>query len=302
MAGEITAAGAVVWRPDARDSSGRSPEIALVHRPRYDDWSLPKGKLERGERSRTAAVREVREETGFRVRLGRHLGRTRYRVTRPEPAAKVVEYYAARALDGSFAPGDETDDLRWLAPGAALDLLSYEHDKRIVTGFAGQPHDTMTLLLVRHAKAGSRAEWTGPDDDRPLSANGRRQVPPIEALCALYGPTRVSSAPLVRCVETVSGVAASIGVPVVLEPLLSEAGYAGHEEAAVGRVLSLVGEGGVPVVCSQGGVIPDLVSRVAGASGLPVHEAKAKKASVWALFFVPDDTPRLLAADYIPKP
>jgi 8-oxo-dGTP diphosphatase len=302
MAGEIAAAGAVVWRPDARDPGGRSPEIALVHRPRYDDWSLPKGKLHRGERSRSAAVREVGEETGFRVALGRHLGRTRYRVTRPEPATKVVEYYAARALDGSFAPGDETDDLRWLAPAAALDLLSYEHDKRIVTGFTGQPHDTTALLLVRHAKAGSRTEWTGPDDERPLSANGRRQVPPIETLCALYRPTRVHSAPLVRCVDTVGGVAASAGVPVVPEPLLSEAGYAGREEAAVARLLSLAGEGGVPVVCSQGGVIPDLVSRVAGASGLPVREVKAKKASVWALFFTPDATPRLMATNYIPKP
>jgi 8-oxo-(d)GTP phosphatase len=300
MAGEITAAGAVVWRPDARDPS--SPEIALVHRPRYDDWSLPKGKLERGERARSAAVREVGEETGYRVALGRHLGRTRYRVTRPEPAAKVVEYYAARALDGAFAPGEETDDLRWLTPSAALELLSYEHDKRIVTGFASLPHDTAPLLLVRHAKAGSRSEWTGPDDERPLSANGRRQVPPIEELCALFRPTRVHSAPLVRCVDTVAGVAASAGVPVVPEPLLSEAGYAGREEAAVARVLELVGAGSTPVVCSQGGVIPDLVSRVAGASGLPVHVAKAKKASVWALFFAPAADPQLVAANYIPKP
>lgn len=302
MLREITAAGAVVWRPDARDGTGGPPEIALVHRPRYDDWSLPKGKLERDESTRGAAAREVAEETGFRIALGRHVGRTRYRVTRPEPATKVVEYYAARALEGSFEPGDEVDELRWLSPGAATEALSYDHDRRIVQGFTQLPHDTTTLLLVRHAKAGNRAEWTGPDVDRPLSANGRHQVPPINALSALYGVSRVYSAPLVRCVDTVSEVAASLGVPVELEPLLAEEHYAGNEEATLARLLEIIGEGGTPEVCSQGGVIPDLVSRVAGAAGLPIGEVAAKKGSIWALFFTQEEGPRLVAADYIPKP
>ncbi|HEY7595173.1 MAG TPA: NUDIX domain-containing protein [Actinophytocola sp.] len=302
MAGEITAAGAVVWRRGAREA----PQIALVHRPRYDDWSLPKGKLERGESTREAAAREVAEETGFRVALGHHVGRTRYRVTRPEPATKVVEYYAARPLDGSFEPGDEVDELRWLAPDAAKELLSYDHDRRIVDAFTALPHDTTTLLLVRHAKAGSRASWDGPDDERPLSVNGRHQLPPIHTLCGLYGASRVHAAPLVRCVETVRAVAESLGVAVTEEQLLSEAGYTGNEDAALARLLDIAGAGGTPVVCSQGGVIPDLVSRVAGAAGLPVGELAAKKASVWALFFTCDDHadggPRLVAADYIPRP
>ena len=297
MAGEILAAGGVVWRP-----GGADPEIALVHRPRYDDWSLPKGKLERGERLRVAAVREVAEETGFRVALGHHVGSTRYDVQEPEPATKVVEYYAARALDGSFAPGDETDELRWLPPDAALDLLTHDRDKDIVKAFTAIPHDTTTLLLVRHAKAGSRAEWHGPDDERPLSANGRHQLRSIEVVGALYAPTGVHSAPLVRCVDTVRGLADALGVEVTPEPMLSEAGYVGHEEAATGRLLEIVSAGGTPVVCSQGGVIPDLVSRVAGAGGVEIGEVAAKKASIWALFFTREATPRLVTADYMPKP
>ncbi|MPZ84516.1 MAG: NUDIX domain-containing protein [Actinophytocola sp.] len=302
MAQEVSAAGAVVWRPDARDRTGETVEIALVHRPRYDDWSLPKGKLERGETSRIAAAREVAEETGFRVRLGRHLGRVRYRVTRPEPADKVVEYYAARAGGGAFAPGDETDELRWLPPEKAFDLLSYDHDERIVAAFTALPPDLTTVLLVRHAKAGSRAEWREADDLRPLSANGRRQVPPINAMAALYGADRVYSAPLVRCVDTVRQVADELGATVVTDPLLSEASYADTAEPTVARFLEIVTAGGTPVVCSQGGVIPDLVSRVAGAAGLAPGEVVSKKASIWALFFTVDGDAHLVAADYIPKP
>jgi|SRR4051794_6870532 8-oxo-dGTP pyrophosphatase MutT (NUDIX family) len=295
MSEEIAAAGAVVWRPA---SSGGSVEIALVHRQRYDDWSLPKGKLDPGESHRDAAVREVAEETGFHVALGPHLGRTAYRVTRPHPAPKVVEYYAARALDGSFEPSDEVDELRWVSASTAVSMLSYQHDEPIVRAFLALPGDLSTLLLVRHAKAGSRSAWDGPDVERPLSSNGRRQLPHITRMTTAYGVTRVHSAPLVRCVDTVRQVADSLGVPVALEPLLSEEGYAA--KPSTDRLLAIAGADGTAVVCSQGGVIPDLVSRVAVAGGVPVGEVVSKKASVWALFFVSGSTPRLLAAEYIP--
>lgn len=295
MTEEIAAAGAVVWRRDRG-----VVEIALVHRPRYDDWSLPKGKLDPGESHPAAAVREVAEETGFHVALGRYLGCTRYRVTRPEPAPKVVEYYAARALHGSFEPGDEVDELRWLPIPAALEMLTHRHDDAIVQAFTDLPPDTTTLLLVRHAKAGSRSTWDGPDADRPLSANGRRQLAHVASLSALYDATRVHSAPLVRCVDTVRPVADSLGVAVAAEPLLSEEGYADNEAAAVVRLLEIAGDGGTPVVASQGGVIPDLVSRVAKAADMDLGEVVSKKASVWALFFTASDGLRLVAADYSP--
>ena len=108
------------------------------------------------------------------------------------------------------------------------------------------------------------------------------------------------SAPLVRCVDTVRPVADSLGVAVTVEPLLSEEGYAGNEAAAAPRLLEIAADGGTPVVCSQGGVIPDLVSRVAEAAGMDLGEVVSKKASVWALFFTTSDGPRLVAADYSP--
>jgi 8-oxo-dGTP diphosphatase len=289
---EIAAAGAVVWR--MRDGV---VEIVLVHRLRYDDWTLPKGRLERDESARVAAVREVREETGARVALGRFLGRTRYRVGHDR---KQVDYFAARYLDGEFTPSDEVADVRWLPVAEAAAKLSYDRDHPVMKAFSAHPADLTTLLLVRHAKAGSRAQWDDADELRPLSRNGEKQVPPVRVLGALYGADRVHAAPLVRCVRTVSPIAEDLGRAVVEEELLSERKYEGMAAAARDRLLEIVSPGGVAVVCSQGGVIPDLLSRIAADSGLPpLRRVESKKGSVWALFF---DGTRLVAADYIRVP
>jgi 8-oxo-dGTP diphosphatase len=292
MAQEIAAAGAVVWR--LRDGV---VEVALVHRLRYRDWTLPKGKLDPGETVRVAAHREVLEETGARVALGRFLGRTRYRV---EADRKVVDYFAARYLDGEFAPSDEVAEVRWLPVPDALALLSYDRDHPVLTAFAAHPADLTTVLLVRHAKAGSRAQWDDADELRPLSHNGEKQLAPLRTLATAYGATRVYSAPLLRCVHTVAPIAEDIGVPVVEEELLAERKYEGMAEAAQRRLLEIAEEGGVPVVCSQGGVIPDLLTRLAAESGVSLgRRVESKKGSVWALFFAES---RLVAADYIRVP
>jgi 8-oxo-dGTP diphosphatase len=297
MAREIAAAGAVVWRRSAADTGGGTGlAVAVVHRPRYDDWSLPKGKLEPGESARVAAWREVREETGARVALGRSLVRTRYRVG---PDRKQVDYFAARYLDGGFTPSDEVAELRWVSLPAARSLLTYDHDRTVLAEFEALPAELTTLLLVRHAKAGSRAQWDDVDELRPLSSNGRHQVPPIRRLGTVYGADAVYAAPLVRCVQTVEPIAEDLSVKVVEEELLAEHAYPGMEEAAVRRVLEIVAAGGVPVLCSQGGVIPDLIGRMANADELRLTRVESKKGSVWALFFADS---RLVAADYVRVP
>lgn len=126
----VLAAGGVVHR-----ANDRGDEIAVVHRPRYDDWSLPKGKLEPGESAEAGALREVHEETGLRCRLGRELSSTRYRDRHGRP--KQVRYWMMEPIeDTGFVPNDEVDELRWLSPGEAADLLTYEHDRRLVEGLA----------------------------------------------------------------------------------------------------------------------------------------------------------------------
>lgn len=282
----------MVWRARAD-----AVEVALVHRPRYDDWSLPKGKLERGESTRVAAWREAHEETGARVALGRFLGATAYRVGAER---KVVDYFAARYVSGSFRPSEEVDSLRWLPVAEARSSLTYERDRTVLDAFTALPATLTTLLVVRHAKAGSRAQWKDADELRPLSHTGEKQVPPIHRLAKAYGVDRVYSAPLVRCVRTVQPVADDLGVKVAEEELLAEKAYEGMADAAVHRLLEIVAEGGVPLACSQGGVIPDLVSRLASASGMPLAKrVEAKKGSVWALFFAET---RLVAADYVAAP
>jgi 8-oxo-dGTP diphosphatase len=130
---EIRAAGGVLWRTGAD-----GVEIAVVHRPRYDDWSLPKGKLDPGEGWKAAALREVEEETGVRCSLGEELPSVSYDDNKGR--RKCVRYWLMQAADESadapFEPNDETDDLRWLAPGDAAQLLTYERDRGVVAAAA----------------------------------------------------------------------------------------------------------------------------------------------------------------------
>jgi 8-oxo-dGTP diphosphatase len=122
----VRAAGGLVLR---RDAAG-AVEIALVHRPKYDDWSYPKGKLHAGETFEDAACREVEEETGYRVRLGRELPEIRYRD--PQDRPKVVRYWTMTPIDGEFEPNAEVDELRWESLEGAAALLSYQHDRELL--------------------------------------------------------------------------------------------------------------------------------------------------------------------------
>ena len=124
-AAEVKAAGGVVWR---RGAGG--VEVAVVHRPHRGDWSLPKGKLDPGEGWEEAAVREVEEEIGFRCRVGRELPPVCY--TDNKGRQKVVRYWLMEPVDGEFTLNDEVDELRWLIPSAAVELLSYPHDRELV--------------------------------------------------------------------------------------------------------------------------------------------------------------------------
>ncbi|MDX3239788.1 NUDIX hydrolase [Streptomyces sp. ME03-5709C] len=125
----ILAAGAVVWRRSPVDGG---LEIALIHRPKYDDWSLPKGKLKRGEAALDGALREVREETGLDCVPGRVLPSTAYPV---EGRTKIVRYWAAEAREGSFAPNREVDRMVWLPPAASRNRLTHERDRAVLDAF-----------------------------------------------------------------------------------------------------------------------------------------------------------------------
>ena len=295
---EVRAAGAVLWR----EGDG-GPEVAVVHRPRYDDWSLPKGKLDPGELAAHAAAREIQEETGFSCALSRQLTDVHYEVPTPSggTAPKRVTYYSAQATGGEFAPNEEVDVLRWVPPARAREKLSYELDATVLDAFERLPTDVRTLLLVRHAEAGTRAGFDGNDDHRPLSATGEEQRAALLRLLPLFGPARVYAAPRTRCEQTVSPVAEQLGTELQRETALSEEAYRNDPTAGSQRLLGIAEEPGVAVVCSQGGVIPDLVAQLAHSSGLALRDVPCAKGSVWTLTFRDGTTgsPELVAADYL---
>ena len=132
MSDVVLAAGGVVWRRKKRSAV----EVLLVHRPKYDDWTLPKGKLDDGESAEEAAVREVEEETGFRVSLGQELPSTDYhdRFGRP----KNVRYWVMDITGGDFEPNREVDEVRWLSVDDAKGALSYPRDRNVLEAFAAR--------------------------------------------------------------------------------------------------------------------------------------------------------------------
>lgn len=294
----IRAAGGVLWRVGPDDPA--TVQVAVIHRPRYDDWSLPKGKLASGESEPDCAVREVLEETGHHARLGRSLGETRYLKesdgsTRP----KVVRWWAMEATGGTFSPTREVDRLEWLAPGDAEALLTRDTDRQLLERFVRGPIPARTVLLVRHASAGSRSRWTGDDRLRPLDECGMAQAEELVRPLSHFDPTHIISADFVRCVQTVQPLGMAMVLPIAREPLLSELGYPGREEAAVNLLRSAGGEHAVVVACSQGDVIPDLLARLAVADDIDLPDERSGKASVWALTF---HDRRLVAAEHFPPP
>jgi 8-oxo-dGTP diphosphatase len=267
----VRAAGGVLWR---QGESG--PEVAVVHRPRYDDWSLPKGKLDDDEPHLSAAIREIREETGYDGVAGVRLGSTSYDVSvdgRRVP--KVVQWWSVQATGGGFAPGREVDELRWLRPAQARALLG---DDGVLARWCSLPLAPALVLLVRHASAGDASSWRGDDDLRPLDDKGIRQTALVTRVLHHYAPTRVLSAPPVRCQDTVRPLADLLGLPVELDPLVGEQDAPARPERHVSR---LAQPGTAVVVCSQGGVIP----RVVGSLDASLQPVAASKGSLWVLAF-----------------
>jgi 8-oxo-(d)GTP phosphatase len=298
----IRAAGGVVWRNGGTFAGEPSVEVAVIHRPRYDDWSFPKGKLTSGESDLQGAVREVLEETGYHVRVGRPLGESRYEKNGMAGArTKVVRWWAMQVEEGAFSPTAEVDRLEWLTLADAGERLTRASDRELLERFARGTTPTRTVLLVRHASAGSSAQWTGDDRDRPLDECGVAQADELVHLLAQYEIGSIVSADVRRCVETVAPVADALGVPVQEAPLFSEVGYPGREAEAMALLRRQGDAQHDAIVCSQGGVIPDLLVRMAGADDFPLETPVAhRKGSTWALSIDPDGA--LIAADYLEAP
>jgi 8-oxo-dGTP pyrophosphatase MutT (NUDIX family)/phosphohistidine phosphatase SixA len=252
-AGEIRAAGAVVWR---RSQDG--PLVAVVHRPKYDDWTLPKGKREPGEHILLTAVREVAEETGQRVTLGRRLSAACYKV---DGRPKRVDYWAGlcREPPADFVPNHEVDRLDWLSVAEAADRLTYDRDVVILSEFAAGPAETVPWILLRHASAGSRSSWRGADLARPLDARGAADADGLAWLLRCFGASRVISSAAERCVATVRPFAVMAGRNIEIEPLFTVDARRGADAAAL-RSATLVAEQLPSVICAHRENLPLLLA------------------------------------------
>ncbi len=255
----IVAAGAVVLR-----AADGGPQTLLVHRPRYDDWSFPKGKLDAGERAALAAGRETAEETGYAIRLGQPLSDREYEF---DGSPKVVHYWQAEVADSGpaathgFEPNAEVDEIAWLPLDVAAARLTQKYDRELLDEVSWPP--TTALVLLRHAKAVKRSKWEGVEDDRPLDETGRVQTEAIADLLGAYGVTRVHSSDWTRCLQTVEPYARRHDLPVVPEPGLTEEGFEEDPKGGVARLQGLLAEsdeGHEPsVLCSHRPVLPVLV-------------------------------------------
>jgi len=283
---KIPAAGALLWRPGEQ-----GPEVVLVHRPRYDDWSFPKGKCMPGEHVLITAVREVAEETEIETILGRKLRTVRYL---SDGRPKQVDYWAARpaaqALGGAdeptepapFTPNDEVDELAWLPLTAAGDRLTYRHDTEVLSEFASAPAATRAIILVRHASARNKKAWQNaghPDDlTRPLTPLGHVQAKLLGQILSCFGPARVISSPAERCLATVEPYAAMIGG--VVEPaqalapppddLVLEEADPVVVAAARELVTGLVTAGEPVVICGHRENLPAILRWICEILGAPV--------------------------------
>jgi 8-oxo-dGTP pyrophosphatase MutT (NUDIX family)/phosphohistidine phosphatase SixA len=270
--GEIRAAGAVLWR---RGEDGL--EVALVHRPKYDDWSFPKGKAKAGEHVLRAAVREVWEESGVWPILGRRLPAREYR---KDDRLKHVDYWAATGMGGEFRPNDEVDRVEWLPLPEAEGRLSYEHDADLLREFAVGPNRTTPYIVLRHTSAGDKATWPEEDLLRPLDVRGRAEALDLAEALAGYGAARAFSSGTARCVETVLPYASRTGTDIHTDWAFT----VGTSKGAGDRFAELLADAVPTLVCTHGELVPELVGRAAEELGTdPPEDSRLPKGGFWVL-------------------
>ena len=301
MNSTVIAAGVVIWRPQ---ESG-AIEIAVVHRARYGDWSLPKGKLENNETLVACAYREGEEETGLEFFIGPYIGDAEYLVAE---GMKRVSYWAARASDRQtvFYANEEVDQLQWWSLEQALDSLTRDSDKEIVAKFMATPYDATPLIMLRHAKALAREEWQGEDEDRPLEQLGQLQAKRMLSVYQGYGLKAIRTSDAVRCYDTVMAMSRALEIEPIVTKELSEYTFKKDKERALDYIRDLateVGKSGVAtLICSHNPVLPRMLEKLLKKSdfeGPKPEVGKLQPGDAWVVFM---KKKKIVQIDAIPAP
>ena len=274
--------------------------VLIVHRPRYDDWSFPKGKHEHPDESdEAAALREIEEETTVVGRILRELETVEY--STGSGNLKRVTYFAVRAVERpTFEPNPEVDEIRWVKKKQALELLTYDFDRRLLEQTSIKQLAALgEVHLIRHAAAGDRSAWTKPDRLRPVTKKGRRQSQAIAERLGGRRPDAVLSSPYLRCVQTLEPLAERAGREVETVDFLAEgsggAGLIDYVAERPGQELAMA---------SHGDVIPEVIDRlkrlgVPLSSSAPDGRLDCKKGSDWVLGTRHGE---IVSAHYLPPP
>lgn len=268
---DVRGAGAIVWR------QREQLEVLVVHRPTWDDWSFPKGKVKSGESLHECCVREMREETGQHVTLGAPLGWQHYTIAGGK--LKEVRYWLATPTPKSHpslaarpkvkrASKKEIDEVRWVGVEQAKKLLSIDGDRQMLarmihlwqTGHLA----TTPLLLARHARAKKRSAHQGgrgPEDTRPLTKSGAKRAARLAQILSAYGVERIVTSPWKRCVDTVAPYAQATGLALEAHEQLTEAAHASDPGKVADFVHDAVAHLARPsVVCLHRPTLPTFLS------------------------------------------
>lgn len=290
MTKTVRAAGGVVLRKTNKGVL----KVLVEHRPRYDDWSLPKGKIDKGETAEEAAIREILEETGVHCRVIAPLATTRYRVGR---GVKEVEWFAMRPLPDSpgFKKNSEVDQIKWLSRKAASKILDYERDIDLITNYdLKKISETGTIHLLRHGAAGNRNKWKGDDRIRPLTKKGRRQADAIADRLKDREIERIFTSPYQRCIETVEPLAKATGAKIEVSDALAEGP---DVDASYQLIHDLAGANAV--LCSHGDVIPATMTRLMWLGLSLTSRFYCSKGSVWEVGI---ENGKFTEGHYVPPP
>ena len=276
MSANIQAAGAVVWR----NNKDRT-EVAIIHRPKYNDWSFPKGKLEVGESLIACAHREVFEETNIQTEFGPFLGDIEYLT--PD-GKKQVSFWAAKAITHKdFSPNSEVDQLKWVEVKKVKELLTLETDKKILAQFMKLDFDTKPFILLRHAKAITRDEWQGDDDDRPLDSLGQNQAKRLLSIYQVYNIEQIHTSDAVRCYDTINPMVKGLGIKLEVTGKLSESTYKKDKEKAFDYAKDLIKENVRILLCSHNPILPKMLNRLTKKSDVDADEGKLSPADGWVI-------------------
>jgi len=262
---EIFAAGAVCWREVGKDLM-----VAIIHRGRYKDWSFPKGKVDSGETLAEAAVREIKEETGLKVKLGVPLSTVSYPIDKGK--TKVVHYWATKVSDkalanSKFKPDEEVSEVVWVKADQAFAKLSYKHDRELLQEVIDLRKNgmlkTKPLIIIRHAHATPRSDYVGEDGKRPLLPEGKKQAKELVRLLSAYGPKRVFTSPWRRCKDTIAPYAKAHRYKIIDRGELSEMGNAKGPARTAKVAKRLFADARSSILCTHRPTLPTITQVLA---------------------------------------